>query len=371
MLIVATLTFADTFAVARRAYTWFQSHDQSFKSFYDIVFLAKESELRAEDFEYTGLVNGQEHEEPTEYETETKPSQSYFSSPSGRHAHFAEAGSTTDVPLHADGNDSDDWSNEGAHTPEAKSYERSPYQRHTARQHSVISDRSDITLRDPSSPISPTPERSPSPAPESRKPTLRRIASAAVTLSERLLVFLAWVMMLSGISVYTGICRQNYLNGCLAHLISQCLTLASFYFLITLTLWQSQRARYSCFTESPRLAATSGLLPITDGHGIVSQSLSRSGLHPRPNSSNASLSSSTASRTPGWSVLVPSLVTLTARSRFNILASRSCFGLLDWLGWGWNRGGLGSYSGLGERRRAPKLMSQPATQVASTLSLQS
>jgi len=37
--------------------------------------------------------------------------------------------------------------------------------------------------------------------------------------AERSLVIAAFVQFLSGTSVYTGICRGNYLNGCLAHLI--------------------------------------------------------------------------------------------------------------------------------------------------------
>lgn len=37
---------------------------------------------------------------------------------------------------------------------------------------------------------------------------------------ERLVVVLAYAMWASGSVVYTGICRENYVNGCLAHLIS-------------------------------------------------------------------------------------------------------------------------------------------------------
>ncbi|KAI9574531.1 hypothetical protein HD554DRAFT_2010558 [Boletus coccyginus] len=48
---------------------------------------------------------------------------------------------------------------------------------------------------------------------------LRRISQAAYATLERFLVFAAFGMVLSGVVVYTGGCRDSYINGCLAHLI--------------------------------------------------------------------------------------------------------------------------------------------------------
>ncbi|KAA1466252.1 hypothetical protein DENSPDRAFT_831039 [Dentipellis sp. KUC8613] len=48
---------------------------------------------------------------------------------------------------------------------------------------------------------------------------LRRVGRIAFATLERVLVFAAFGMFLSGSVVYTGICRENYINGCLAHLI--------------------------------------------------------------------------------------------------------------------------------------------------------
>ncbi|KAG2158811.1 uncharacterized protein EDB93DRAFT_1075577 [Suillus bovinus] len=53
---------------------------------------------------------------------------------------------------------------------------------------------------------------------ESRAP-LNRISQAAFATFERALVFAAFGMTLSGIVVYTGGCRDSYINVCLAHLI--------------------------------------------------------------------------------------------------------------------------------------------------------
>lgn len=48
---------------------------------------------------------------------------------------------------------------------------------------------------------------------------LVRISQGAFATLERALIFAAFGMMLSGIVVYTGGCRESYVNGCLAHLI--------------------------------------------------------------------------------------------------------------------------------------------------------
>ncbi|KAG2058822.1 hypothetical protein BDR06DRAFT_950040 [Suillus hirtellus] len=48
---------------------------------------------------------------------------------------------------------------------------------------------------------------------------LIRISKGAFATLERALVFAAFGMTLSGIVVYTGGCRESYVNGCLAHLI--------------------------------------------------------------------------------------------------------------------------------------------------------
>lgn len=51
---------------------------------------------------------------------------------------------------------------------------------------------------------------------------LRRAGAAAFATTERALVLAAFGELLEGIVVYTGGCRGNYFNGCLAHLVSEC-----------------------------------------------------------------------------------------------------------------------------------------------------
>ncbi|KAJ6516033.1 hypothetical protein C8R45DRAFT_228754 [Mycena sanguinolenta] len=48
---------------------------------------------------------------------------------------------------------------------------------------------------------------------------IRRIGRAVFAAIERALVIAGFGLLLTGIVIYTGGCRQNYINGCLAHLI--------------------------------------------------------------------------------------------------------------------------------------------------------
>lgn len=49
---------------------------------------------------------------------------------------------------------------------------------------------------------------------------IKKIGRATFATSERVLVFGGLMQVITGIVVYSGGCRQNWLNGCLAHLIS-------------------------------------------------------------------------------------------------------------------------------------------------------
>lgn len=49
----------------------------------------------------------------------------------------------------------------------------------------------------------------------------RKLGRGSFATAERVLVFLGFMQVLTGIVDYTGGCRQHWLNGCLAHLISE------------------------------------------------------------------------------------------------------------------------------------------------------
>ena len=52
-------------------------------------------------------------------------------------------------------------------------------------------------------------------------PFSRRIGKLAFGTLERTLVFAGFAQLMHGIVIYTGGCRGGYLNGCLAHIISE------------------------------------------------------------------------------------------------------------------------------------------------------
>jgi hypothetical protein len=56
--------------------------------------------------------------------------------------------------------------------------------------------------------------------PTSKASLLRKIGSGVFAVLERLLVILGYLQFLTGVVVYSGTCRDSYVNGCLAHLIS-------------------------------------------------------------------------------------------------------------------------------------------------------
>ena len=58
-------------------------------------------------------------------------------------------------------------------------------------------------------------------------PLSRRVGSLAFGTLERFLVFAGFAQLMHGVVIYTGGCREHYLNGCLAHIISELIILIS------------------------------------------------------------------------------------------------------------------------------------------------
>ncbi|KIJ56922.1 hypothetical protein M422DRAFT_88038, partial [Sphaerobolus stellatus SS14] len=86
-----------------------------------------------------------------------------------------------------------------------------------SRQHSVASNQSDETLHSPG--ILSRSDAHDSDEESENTPFIQKFLRYAYATAERTLVLMAFSALLSGLSVYSGICRGNYLNGCLAHLI--------------------------------------------------------------------------------------------------------------------------------------------------------
>jgi hypothetical protein len=58
-------------------------------------------------------------------------------------------------------------------------------------------------------------------------PLSRRVGSLAFGTLERFLVFAGFAQLMHGVVIYTGGCRESYINGCLAHIISELIILIS------------------------------------------------------------------------------------------------------------------------------------------------
>ncbi|KAI6134850.1 hypothetical protein EV401DRAFT_1901427 [Pisolithus croceorrhizus] len=183
----------DIVAFFTRLYAYLRGDDKfTFKSLWRTVVLGREPHDLSSD--YTGLVA----EDPEEYD-EIKPFNTASQGASRLHSDSPSADSeTTDLERYAT------WVNE----PSPHATHRSTF--------SAISDRtlfdprhSEEMLRDPFPPLTSRPSKS----------LVRRVTAIVRATLERSLVFAAFGLTLTGIVVYTGGCRNNYINGCLAHLI--------------------------------------------------------------------------------------------------------------------------------------------------------
>ncbi|EIW82431.1 hypothetical protein CONPUDRAFT_89851 [Coniophora puteana RWD-64-598 SS2] len=161
----------------------------SMKSFWRRIILGRDDDF-ASSSEYLGLVS----EEPDEYEdVAMKPSRAM-------------------EPLNlADPMEEGHWATEHRtgphHRMQSASSERTLFGLHSPKD----SRQSQDTLHDISAPNHIRPL--------SLFSKISKVGAIAYNLFERGLVFAGFGMMLTGIVVYTGGCRENYVNGCLAHLI--------------------------------------------------------------------------------------------------------------------------------------------------------
>ncbi|KAJ2930209.1 hypothetical protein H1R20_g6871, partial [Candolleomyces eurysporus] len=181
LVLALCLSAVDIVAGFTRLVSFIRSANKSIKVFWQYVILNQSTDAHSQGPEYAGLIA----EDPEEYE-------------------IAKLG----VPHSDDSPDSPDeteqWANE--------------VHRHHNRHSSIVSDR---TLFG-----NPTRSHSSDTLNETAKQNSRTaggwavyIGQAVFAVLERSLVIAGFGMVLTGIVVYTGGCRQSWVNGCLAHLI--------------------------------------------------------------------------------------------------------------------------------------------------------
>jgi len=185
LLLALCLSAIDMVGMLRRIVGFFRSGEKfSIKTFWRTTILGCDMERDRFGAEYTGLVV----DAAEEFEEQIRLSP------------IRKSGDLDRIEEYS--GDTAQWANNVHH-----------HRRHQ-RRHSTASDG---TLFGPASPIDNIQDVKG--ALSSRVGLIRRIGNASFAVLERFLVFAGLAQTLLGIVIYTGGCRGNYTNGCLAHLI--------------------------------------------------------------------------------------------------------------------------------------------------------
>ncbi|KAG5340994.1 hypothetical protein C0989_012368 [Termitomyces sp. Mn162] len=188
LLVALSLSTIDILTVFRRIYLFFRGGERfTIKGFWQTAILGRKNNHDRYAAEYAGLVD-----EPEEFE-EAKIS---LSSPD------RQSGDLDPIEEYA--RDTAQWANNVHH------------HRHY-RKHSTASEGTLFGSSSPSSSLDKIQEVKD--VLKSKKGLLQRIGNICFAVVERFLVFAGLWQTLLGIVIYTGGCRENYVNGCLAHLI--------------------------------------------------------------------------------------------------------------------------------------------------------
>lgn len=220
LLLAGLLTVVDALAALTRAFHYFTALRRgelafSVKGFWRSVVLNKDMEnleIGSKQYlhEYAGLV-----EEPEELEMdihELKAADDHH----GHHDHLETVEFDSGLQSPASESSTERWANEVHHQHHSQG---------SAWRNSLASDgtlfhaqpsrhgsrHSDETLHE---------HELPAHIAEGRQPLVQRVGRGVFATAERVLVFLGYMQVLTGLVTYTGVCRDTYVNGCLAHLIS-------------------------------------------------------------------------------------------------------------------------------------------------------
>ena len=235
VLALATILAAcDALGFFHRALTFFRSSDwRNYRLFWQTVVL---NQANHSSPEYTRLVPEElEEHVPEDLQVPQETEKAYF------------IGNT---PHRRSSTESDEWAQ--------SSSSRRPFVNPHNRWQSMDSTHSEETLHSPHLPMHHD-------AHDRRRSILSRIGHVTFATAERTLVILAFKQLLTGFTVYSGICRDNYINGCLAHLISEFYSLA----MQSPLKHAIQRAGYSGVTVSSPLGVISAHGLTLVGRGIV------------------------------------------------------------------------------------------------------
>jgi hypothetical protein len=202
LFVATTLVVIDALSVVSRVIAFIKGPEISLRAFWRRVVRGSDL-MAAAEYEYSGLMEEPEQMKNTQDEFPPKSTSRHISK-------HQRSRSSAESP---------EWSDEDNIELHSASDRRHP----VTKRFSIGSEQSETaTLHDPPSPTSYESEKQSSPpVVRGKRSFLRRLGSFAFGFTERFMIFFAYTLVLSGITIYTGICRENYLNGCLAHLISK------------------------------------------------------------------------------------------------------------------------------------------------------
>ncbi|KAF8915894.1 hypothetical protein CPB85DRAFT_1217140 [Mucidula mucida] len=192
LLVAIVLTCVDLLAIFRRILSFVRSGERlALKPFWNVAILGRDSAwLKGSSPEYAGLVT----EEPEEYELDDPLKDVPSPTTSDRHVHYDEA------TIHGD---TAQWAN-------------NVNRHHREFSQSAASDRTLFGERSIHSDDGAMDFKSKA---HSKRSLLQQIGTGVFATVERSLVVAGFGQLILGVVIYTGGCRGNYTNGCLAHLI--------------------------------------------------------------------------------------------------------------------------------------------------------
>lgn len=218
LFVAAALSALDLIALFRRLFAYvksIRSGDERFsiKSCWRTVVLDRDDHLAGSSAEYTGLVSD-ENEELDAAELKTREIEGGEDAAEPIHVRRAQFVAPIDTTLsprtstEEEGQWANDTHNEHHRYPQSAASERTVFD-HSPRG----SVHSDETLHENAWTFSLSEGN--------KRSWLRKTGRAVFGTTERVLVFAGLMQTITGIVIYTGGCRQNWINGCLAHLISE------------------------------------------------------------------------------------------------------------------------------------------------------
>jgi hypothetical protein len=215
LFVAAALSALDLIALGGRLVSYVRTvrageEKFSFKSCWNVVVLDRDDSVRGVGAEYTGLVSEESDElDAAELKSREIEADDVTEPIHVRRAQFVQPIDTV-ASSRTSSEEAGQWANEVSRPmlyPHSAASERTVFE-HSSRS----SIHSDETLHEHVYIGLKTAKK---------RGLLKKIGRVAFDTAERCLIFAGYMQTITGIVVYTGGCRESYINGCLAHLISK------------------------------------------------------------------------------------------------------------------------------------------------------